>query len=99
MDIIFIPLLTVLYMALNLYWWAVIIYIIMGWLEQFEIINRYNPVVYNISSFLFRIVEPALIQIRRFVPFVGNIDLSPLVLILAIVFFQVMISSIIRKFT
>lgn len=98
MDIIFIPLLIVLSMALNLYWWAVIIYIIMGWLEQFEIINRYNPVVYNISSFLFRVVEPALVRIRRLVPLIGNMDISPLVLILIIVFFQTMIALITNKF-
>lgn len=98
MDIIFIPLLYVLSMALNLYWWAVVIYVILGWLEQFEIINRYNPFVYNVTSFLFRIVEPVLMSIRRILPNMGAIDFSPLVVILGIVFLQGIISMLTRKF-
>lgn len=97
MDVIIIPLLSVIGMALNLYWWAVIIYIILGWLEQFGVINRYNPMVYNITTVLFRIVEPALVVIRRFLPSLGAIDFSPLVLILGIVFLQMMIGMIIAR--
>lgn len=98
MDVIFVPLLNVLSMGLSLYWWAVIIYVIMSWLEQFDIINRYNPVVYNISSFLFRIVEPPLEKIRRFVPPISAIDISPIILILAIFFLQQILVMLTGKF-
>ena len=98
MDVIIIPLLSVLGMALNLYWWAVILYVVMGWLEQFGIVNRYNPVVYNITTVLFRVVEPALVVIRRFLPSMGMIDFAPVVLILIIAFFHIMISRIGHKF-
>lgn len=98
MDIIIVPLLSVLGMALSLYWWAVILYVIMGWLEQFGIVNRYNPFVYNVTTVLFRIVEPAFVVIRRFIPSIGMIDLSPVVLILIIAFFQIMIGRIGHKF-
>lgn len=88
MDIILIPLIRVIIMALNAYWWAIVIYIILGWLEQFNVINRYNNFVYGIHTFLFRIVEPALTPIRRLLPHMPGIDLSPLVLILTIYLIQ-----------
>lgn len=88
MDIILVPLIRVLIMALNAYWWAIVIYVILGWLEQFNVINRYNNFVYGLHTFLFRIVEPALAQIRRFLPNLGAVDISPLVLILLIYFVE-----------
>jgi YggT family protein len=87
-DIILIPLIRVLIMALNIYWWAIVIYVLLGWLEQFNIINRYNNFVYGVHTFLFRIVEPALVPIRRILPFMAGVDLSPLVLIFAIYLVQ-----------
>lgn len=98
MDVIFIPLLTVISMALGLYRWAVIAYIIISFLEQFNIINRYNQIVYNIHTILFRLVEPALTPIRRIIPAFGAIDFSPLVLILTIVFIQMVIDMLTLKF-
>lgn len=88
MDIVLIPLIHVIIMALNLYWWAVVIYVLLGWLEQFNIINRYNNFVYGVHTFLFRIVEPALVPIRRVLPYMAGVDLSPLVLIFAIYFLR-----------
>ena len=99
MDIIFIPLVTVIFSVLNLYWWAVVLYIIIGWLEHFNVVNRYNPFVYNVNTFLFRIVEPALVSIRRFAPDLGGIDLSPLVLLLGIVFVQGVLGMLRLKFS
>lgn len=98
MDIIFSPLIDVIRMALGLYKLALLIYVIMGLLEQFEIINRYNTIVYNISSFLFRIMDPALSRIRQFSPFVGNVDLSPLILFFMIVFLDMVLATIKMKF-
>jgi YggT family protein len=88
MDVILIPLIRVLIMALNAYWWAIVIFVLIEWLEQFNVINRYNNFVYGIHTFLFRIVEPALIPIRRIIPQLGGIDLSPLILIFIIYFIQ-----------
>lgn len=88
MDVILIPLIRVVIMALNAYWWAVVIYVLLGWLEQFNVINRYNNFVYSIHTFLFRIVEPALHPLRRILPTLSGVDLSPIVLILIIYFVQ-----------
>ncbi len=98
MDIIMIPLFYVINVVLNLYWWAVVIYLVISWLEAFNIINRYNQAVYNVNAFLFRIVEPALLPIRRLLPHFSGIDLSPLVLLLGISFFQMVINLLLVKF-
>jgi YggT family protein len=67
-----------------LYRWVVILAVIITWLIQFNVINTHNRFVYAISDFLYRVTEPALRPIRRLVPFVGGVDLSPIVLLLAI---------------
>jgi YggT family protein len=67
-----------------LYRWVVILAVIMTWLIQFNVINTHNRFVYAVSDFLYRVTEPALRPIRRFVPFIGGVDLSPIVLLLLI---------------
>lgn len=98
MDIILIPLIRVIIMALNVYWWAVLIYVLLGWLEMFNVVNRYNNFVYGVHTFLFRIVEPALVPIRRLLPHMGGVDLSPMILILFIYFIQGMLIQLAMKF-
>ncbi len=98
MDIILVPLIRVIIMVLNAYWWAIFIYVILGWLEQFNVINRYNNFVCGLHTFLFRIIEPALASIRRFLPNMGAVDLSPLVLILAISLVQGILIQLAIKF-
>jgi YggT family protein len=69
---------------LEIYKWVVILAVIVTWLVQFNVVNTHNRFVYAVSDFLYRITEPALRPIRRVIPFVGGIDLSPIVLLLAI---------------
>lgn len=88
MDTILLPLIEVVQIALQLYTWAIIISAILSWLVAFNVVNTSNQIVYTIGDFLYRITEPALRPIRRFLPSLGGIDLSPLVLILAIFFLQ-----------
>ena len=72
--------------ALGLYSWAVIIAAILSWLVAFDVLNRNNRLVYAVSDSLNRIVEPALRRIRRVVPLLGTVDISPIILLLLIVF-------------
>ncbi len=72
--------------VLNLYLWCIIISAVLSWLTAFNVINTHNQVVHTIYNFLYRITEPALKPIRRWVPNLGGIDVSPVVLILLIVF-------------
>ena len=68
--------------------WAVILSAILSWLVGFNIINVHNRLVYIIVDSLQRLTEPLLLPIRRFLPNLGGIDLSPVILILLLIFFR-----------
>lgn len=72
--------------VIALYIWALILSAVMSWLVNFNVINTQNRFVYIMGDFLHRVTEPALRPIRRFLPNLGGIDLSPIVLILLLVF-------------
>ena len=74
--------------VLSIYIWLLIASAILSWLVAFNIINTSNRVVYAIGDFLYRITEPALRPIRRIMPNLGGIDLSPVILILLLVFIR-----------
>jgi YggT family protein len=80
--------LEVIEIALNLYMWILIVGAIMSWLVAFGVINTHNRVVQSMSDMIYRITEPALRPIRRVLPPMGGVDLSPLVLIFIIIFLQ-----------
>jgi len=88
------PLLRVLVIAIDLYIWAVIISAILSWLVHFGVVNTRNQLVSMIGEFLWRLTEPALRPIRRYVPRFGGVDISPVVLILALLFVQMVIGNI-----
>ncbi len=74
--------------VMMLYFWMILIQVVMSWLVAFNVINTQNRFVYMVGNFLHRITEPALGPIRRLLPNLGGIDLSPVVLILLLVFVQ-----------
>lgn len=80
--------LELLYSLLNLYIWVLIVSAVLSWLVAFDVVNPHNRVVRLIGDFSYRLTEPALRHIRRFVPIMGGLDLSPLALIFIIYFIQ-----------
>lgn len=72
--------------VITLYIWLLIAQAILSWLIAFNVINSYNQFVSRVIEFLWRITEPALRPIRRFVPLIGGVDVSPIVLILILYF-------------
>ncbi|MFV3073766.1 YggT family protein [Niveispirillum fermenti] len=88
MDPLLRTIVEILYVVLDLYVWVLIISAILSWLIAFNVINTHNRVVYTISDILYRLTEPALRPIRNVLPNLGGIDLSPVVLILIIMFVQ-----------
>lgn len=88
------PLIILTIRILDIYIWVVIISVILSWLVAFNVINTRNQFVYAVGSFLHRITEPALRPIRRYLPSLGGIDLSPLVLILLIWFIQMVLQRV-----
>lgn len=81
-------LLEVIYTVLNFYIWVIIIGAALSWLVAFGIVNSYNRFVHVVGDLTARITEPILKPIRRIVPPMGGLDLSPLVLIFIIYFLQ-----------
>lgn len=69
---------------LNLYWWAVILAAVVSMLISFNVLDTRNRLVWSIADFLDRVTEPALRPIRRVLPNLGPIDISPLILLVLI---------------
>jgi|ERR1700712_1699797 YggT family protein len=75
-------------LALNLYTWVLIGSAIFSWLYAFNVINSSNQFVNSVGRFLYNVTEPVLRPIRRFLPDLGGIDISPIVLLLIIFFLR-----------
>ena len=83
---------TAIYQLLNallsLYWWAVILAAVFSTLVSFGILDSRNRLVWTIGDFLYRVTEPALRPIRRMLPNLGGIDISPLIVLIIIAVVQ-----------
>lgn len=79
---------------LDLYTYVVLAYVILSWLINFNVVNAYNAFVQTIQDITTRLVEPVLVRIRRFVPSVSGLDLSPIVLLLLLFF----VRSLLREY-
>ena len=66
---------------IDIYIYVIIIYVVITWLVAFEILNTRNQFVRTVGDFLYRVTEPAIKPIRRVVPSLGGVDLSPMILI------------------
>ena len=79
--------LQVILLLLDIVWWLVIVSAILSWLYAFNVVNA-RTLVDSIGAFLYRTTEPMYRPIRRALPNLGGIDLSPLVVLVAIFFLQ-----------
>lgn len=79
---------------IQLYVWVIIIQAVLSWLVAFGVVNTQNRFVYTVGDMLNRLTEPALRPIRRVLPDLGGIDISPVVLILGLYFLQNLIWEI-----
>lgn len=69
-----------------LYWWIVIVAVVMSWLVAFGVVNTFNPFARRVVVVLDALTEPVFRQIRRVIPPIGGLDLSPLVVLFIIQF-------------
>ena len=90
--------LDVVEVILNLYVWLLIASAILSWLIAFNVVNTRNQFVAGIAEFLYRITEPVLAPIRRSLPSLGGLDISPIVLILIIYLMQSVIVRYLRPY-
>ena len=80
--------LDIVLIVLDLYVWLLIASAILSWLIAFNVVNTRNQFIAAVGEFLYRITEPVLAPIRRMPPSLGGLDLSPIVVILIIMFLQ-----------
>jgi YggT family protein len=88
MDVVIGPLFWLLDTIITIYIWILIASAILSWLVAFNVVNTHNRFVYLLCDFLHKVTEPALRPIRRVLPNLGGVDLSPVVLILLLLFLQ-----------
>lgn len=88
-----IALLQLLDTVLSLYVWVLIISAVLSWLIAFDVINTRNRFVYTVSDMLYRLTEPVLGRVRAVLPNLGGLDLSPVVVILAIMFIRSLLAG------
>lgn len=82
------PFLWLILTVIDLYFWIIIAMVVMSWLIGFNVINVQNQFVRQVQYVLFRLTEPLLGPIRRFMPDLGGVDISPMVLLVGLIFLQ-----------
>ena len=79
---------------ITIYLWIIIINAILSWLVAFKVLNTQNKFVFSVLDATYKLTDPALNKIRRFIPTFGSIDISPVVLILILIFLRNVIFEI-----
>ena len=80
--------------VITIYLWIIIINAILSWLVAFNILNTHNRFVFSILDATYKLTDPALNKIRRVIPNFGSIDISPIILILALMFLRNLVFEI-----
>ena len=83
----------ILLLIISFAWWVVIIQAIMSWLISFNVLNIRQPLVYQIWSGLNAITEPVYRPIRNFLPNMGGLDLTPIVVLIGLSALRIVISN------
>ena len=73
---------------LKLYSYVVVANVVISWLIAFNVLNTGNRFVYAILELTYRLTDPILVKIRRFLPNLGSLDISPIILLLLIWFIE-----------
>jgi YggT family protein len=79
---------------ITIYLWIIVINAILSWLVAFNILNTQNRFVFSVLDTTHKLTDPALSKIRRFIPMFGSIDISPVILILFLMFLRNIIFEI-----
>ena len=72
----------------SLYIWVLIINAIISWLVAFSVLNTSNRFVYSLLEISYKLTDPPLSFIRKYIPSIGSIDISPVILILGLMFLR-----------
>jgi len=74
--------------VVSLYIWVLIINAIISWLVAFSVLNTSNRFVYSLLEISYKLTDPTLSFIRKYIPSIGSIDISPIILILGLMFLR-----------
>jgi YggT family protein len=80
--------------VISIYLWVIIINALLSWLVAFNILNTQNRFVFSVLDTTYKLTDPILNKIRRFVPTFGSIDISPIILILVLMFLRNLVFEI-----
>ena len=80
--------------VITIYLWIIIINAVLSWLVAFKVLNTQNRFVFSVLDVTHKLTDPALNKIRRFIPTFGSIDISPVILILILMFLRNIIFEI-----
>jgi YggT family protein len=80
--------------VITIYLWVIIINALLSWLVAFNILNTQNRFVFSVLDTTYKLTDPVLNKIRRFVPTFGSIDISPIILILGLMFLRNLVFEI-----
>jgi YggT family protein len=86
-------LLQIVYLILDVLWFIVLVHVVLSWLINFQVLNLRQPIVAQIWDGLNRLLEPIYSRIRAFLPEMGGLDLSPLILLLLIYALRIVIAN------
>ena len=86
-------LLQILLLILDVVWFIIIIHVVMSWLISFQVLNTRQPLVYQLWSGLERLLAPVYDPIRRVLPNMGGLDLTPLVALIAVAALRIIIRN------
>ena len=79
---------------ISIYLWVIIINALLSWLVAFNILNTQNRFVFSVLDTTYKLTDPVLNKIRRFVPTFGSVDISPIILILGLMFLRNLVFEI-----
>jgi YggT family protein len=79
---------------ITIYLWVIIINALLSWLVAFNVLNTQNRFVFSVLNTTYKLTDPILNKIRRFVPTFGSIDISPIILILGLMFLRNLVFEI-----
>ncbi len=80
--------------VITIYLWIIIINAVLSWLVAFNVLNTQNRFVFSVLDVTYKLTDPTLNKIRRFIPTFGSIDISPIILILFLMFLRNIIFEI-----
>jgi len=83
----------ILILILTVFFWVIIAQVVLSWLIAFDVINIKNPQAQNLITLLNKITDPVFKPLRKYIPAIGGIDITPIIIIFAISILQRMIAS------